>query len=163
MLHIAPGEIGANRKNRGNRLLTVIQYCIDMAISLRSSCKACRYNARMIYVVGRESNVLGYSFCNSELIYRIGTEVLGLQFRLRQERVFKNRYGQLIFEDILHFSNTKAGAGIPEQAIIEAARKIAVEALAEKQRSYPKGENTRYILDAIHKAASVKRSEAQYE
>lgn len=96
VLNIARGEIGSNRKNRGNRLLTVVQYCIDMAFSLYSASFVCKENARMIYVVGRESNVLGYSFCNSELIYRIGTEILGFDFILRQERAFKNRYGQII-------------------------------------------------------------------
>lgn len=33
VLKIAKNEFGSNRKNRGNRLLTVIQYCIDMALS----------------------------------------------------------------------------------------------------------------------------------
>ena len=58
---------------------------------------------------------LGYSFCNSELIYRIGTEVLGFDFILRQERAFKNRYGQIIYEDILHFSNTKLSSNLSKE------------------------------------------------
>lgn len=62
----------------------------------------------MIYVVGRESSVLGYSFCNSELIYNIGKEIFDLKLLLRQERVFKNRYGQMIYEDIIHFENKNA-------------------------------------------------------
>ena len=163
VLNIARGEIGSNRKNRGNRLLTVIQYCIDMAISLQTASQTCRPNARMIYVVGRESNVLGYSFCNSELIYRIGTEILGLNLINRQERVFKNRYGQMIFEDILHFANTKTSINLSEDALIDAARKIAVDALKKKQCDYPDSENIAYIQNAIEKAASVKRSEANYE
>lgn len=163
VLNIARGEIGSNRKNRGNRLLTVIQYCIDMAISLQTASQTCRPNARMIYVVGRESNVLGYSFCNSELIYRIGTEILGLNLITRQERVFKNRYGQMIFEDILHFANTKTSINLSEEVIIDAARKIAVDALKKKQCDYPNSENVGYIQNAIDKATSVKRSEANYE
>ena len=163
VLNIARGEIGSNRKNRGNRLLTVIQYCIDMAISLQTASQTCRQNARMIYVVGRESNVLGYSFCNSELIYRIGTEILGLNLINRQERVFKNRYGQMIFEDILHFANTKISINLSEKVLIDAARKIAVDVLREKQCNYPDSENVGYIQNAIDKATSVKKSEANYE
>jgi DNA modification methylase len=30
ILKVAHSEFGSNRKNRGNRLLTVIQYCLDM-------------------------------------------------------------------------------------------------------------------------------------
>ena len=71
VLRIARSEFGSNRKNRGNRFLTVIQYCIDMALSINEAIRVCKDNARMIYVVGRESSVLGYSFCNSELIYNI--------------------------------------------------------------------------------------------
>lgn len=33
VLEIAKSEFGANRKHRGNRFLTVIQYCIDIALS----------------------------------------------------------------------------------------------------------------------------------
>lgn len=92
VLAIAKNEFGSNRKNRGNRLLTVIQYCIDMALSFKEVIRTCRDGARMIYVVGRESNVLGYSFCNSRLIFEIATQIFEIPFLLRQERVFKNRF-----------------------------------------------------------------------
>lgn len=55
VLAIAKKEIGSNRKNRSNRLLTVIQYCIDMALSIKEAIYSCSPKARMIYVVGRES------------------------------------------------------------------------------------------------------------
>ena len=73
-------------------MLTVIQYCIDMALSFKEVIRTCRDGARMIYVVGRESNVLGYSFCNSRLIFEIATQIFEIPFLLRQERVFKNRF-----------------------------------------------------------------------
>lgn len=50
VLAIAKNEFGSNRKNRGNRLLTVIQYCIDMALSIKEAMRACWQNARMIYI-----------------------------------------------------------------------------------------------------------------
>lgn len=124
VLAIAKNEFGSNRKNRGNRLLTVIQYCIDMALSFKEAVRTCRQDARMIYVVGRESTVLGYSFCNSRLIFEIATEIFELPFLLRQERVFKNRFGQLIYEDILHFANVKTEDCPSDEEIENAARSI---------------------------------------
>ena len=159
VLAIAKNEIGSNRKNRGNRLLTVIQYCIDMALSIKEAMRACCQNSRMIYVVGRESNVLGYSFCNSRLIFEIATEVFQLPFLLRQERAFKNRFGQVIYEDILHFENIKTENFLSEEEIEDAARSIAVRILSEKAQMYPGSKNIELIFEAIEKAENVNRSE----
>ena len=159
VLAIAKNEFGSNRKNRGNRLLTVIQYCIDMALSIREACRICAPDSRMIYVVGRESSVLGYSFCNSQLIYEICTEIFDLPFLLRQERVFKNRFGQMIYEDILHFSCTKAGSKIEKNVVINTARNIAVRMLEEKKISCPNNKNHMLLDEAIMKAYQVKESE----
>lgn len=159
VLTIAKNEFGSNRKNRGNRLLTVIQYCIDMALSIKEAMRACCQGARMIYVVGRESNVLGYSFCNSRLIFEIATEIFQLPFLLRQERAFKNRFGQVIYEDILHFENSKIENFPSEGDIEEAARSIATRILSEKAQMYPDSKNIELIFEAIEKAENVNRSE----
>lgn len=156
VLIIAKSEFGSNRKNRGNRLLTVIQYCIDMAESIQEAIRACKDDARMIYVVGRESTVLGYSFCNSELIYNICTRIFDLPFLIRQERVFKNRFGQMIYEDILHFSNVNNTRTIDKFLIDEEARKIAVEMLSSKEEQENK--NKDLLEEAISKSANVKES-----
>lgn len=160
VLAIAKNEFGSNRKNRGNRLLTVIQYCIDMALSFWEAIRSCKDGARMIYVVGRESNVLGYSFCNSRLIFEIATQIFELPFLLRQERVFKNRFGQLIYEDILHFQNSKAGLFPSNDEIVSAARGIAVKTLFEKAQMYRDSENVGFIVEAINKSEKINRSEA---
>lgn len=159
VLAIARNEFGSNRKNRGNRLLTVIQYCIDMSLSLKEAVRVCQPNSRMIYVVGRESNVLGYSFCNSELIYNIAIEIFELPFLLRQERVFKNRFGQMIFEDILHFENDKKNFLLDDELIIERARSIATRMLKEKADMMPESKNIEFIFEAIEKAEKVNKSE----
>lgn len=159
VLDIAKNEFGSNRKNRGNRFLTVIQYCIDMALSIKEAIRVCRQNSRMIYVVGRESNVLGYSFCNSRLIFEIATEIFQLPFLLRQERSFKNRFGQVIYEDILHFENLKTESFLCEEDIEDAARSIAVRILSEKTKVYPDGKNIDLIFKAIEKAKCVNKSE----
>ena len=160
VLAIAKNEFGSNRKNRGNRLLTVIQYCIDMALSIKEAMRVCRQNARMIYVVGRESNVLGYSFCNSRLIFEIATEIFQLPFLLRQERSFKNRFGQIICEDILHFENAQTENFLGENALEDAARSIAVRVLHEKAQMYPDSKNLKLVLEAIEKAKDINKSEA---
>lgn len=159
VLEIAKNEFGANRKNRGNRLLTVIQYCVDMALSFKEAIRVCQPGARMIYVVGRESNVLGYSFCNSELIYNIATEIFELPFIIKEERAFKNRFGQLIFEDILHFENDKENLDLDEEIIIAEARKIALKSLAEKAELFPDSRNIEFVYDAISKAEKITKSE----
>ena len=159
VLNIAKSEFGSNRKHRGNRFLTVIQYCIDMAMSLKEAIRVCREGARMIYVVGRESTVLGYSFCNSELIYRIATEIFGMDFDIRQERVFKNRYGQMIYEDILHFINKKACLSADNE-IQSQARKIAVDMLLDRHSSMPENKNAEILAEAVEKANTVNMSEA---
>lgn len=159
VLSIAKSEFGSNRKHRGNRLYTVIQYCIDIALSLKEANRVCKTNARMIYVVGRESTVLGYSFCNSELVYNLGTRIFGFDLDIRQERVFKNRYGQMIYEDILHFINNDT-SNIAIDEIIDSARKIAVEMLESKLVVDNKNHNL--LEDAISKAQSIKPSEVHY-
>lgn len=159
VLAIARNEFVSNRKNRGNRLLTVIQYCIDIALSLKEAIRVCRPESRMVYVVGRESTVLGYSFCNSELIYNIGVEIFNLPFLLRQERVFKNRFGQMIYEDILHFENSKEKISLDDITIIEMARAIATRMLSEKAELMPESKNIKFIYDAIEKSAKINQSE----
>lgn len=159
VLAIARHEFGSNRKNRGNRLLTVIQYCMDMAFSIKEAMRVCSQNARMIYVVGRESNVLGYSFCNSRLIFEIATEIFNLPCLLRQERSFKNRFGQIIYEDILHFKNTNKDFSLNEADIENAARTIATRALSEKAMAHLDSKNIGLIFEAIKKAENVQQSE----
>lgn len=162
VLQIARSEFGSNRKNRGNRFLTVIQYCIDMALSINEAIRVCKDNARMIYVVGRESSVLGYSFCNSELIYDIVTEIYGLNLLIRQERVFKNRYGQMIYEDILHFENKKMTEQLKEQDIVEKARRIAIRILQDQLEIMPETKNTVLLINAISNSFKVRESEVVY-
>ena len=159
VLKLARSEFGSNRKNRGNRFLTVIQYCMDMALSIKEAIRVCKPESRMIYVVGRESTVLGCSFSNSKLIYEIASEIFELELIIKQERVFKNRFGTMIYEDILHFKNNKEMIGISENNILEKAQVIAVKMLKEKQ---PEEKNVNSLEDAIEHANRVKKSEVAY-
>lgn len=107
LLDVARSEIGSNRKHRANRFLTVTQYCIDISDSLKELQRVCRSGARMVFVVGRESNVMKTRFFNGDIVARVGAECVGLEPECRQERRFLNRYGDTIVEDLVHFRNVR--------------------------------------------------------
>lgn len=130
LLHIAKSEIGANRKHRGNRFLTVIQYCLDIALTLAEGVRICCPNARMIFIVGRESTVRGARIYNGEIVAEVAYRALGLSPLLRQERMFVNRFGKQIYEDILHFNVSHYT--LPD--FLNVARQVASDTL---QATYP--------------------------
>ncbi|MFB8793396.1 MAG: DNA methyltransferase [Microcoleus sp.] len=154
ILEVAKSEFGSNRKHRSNRFLTVIQYCLDIAYTLQELLRICSHDSRIIFVVGRESNIKGTPFFNGELVAEVASQVLGLSLDIRQERSFVNRYGKTIKEDILHFTKVE---NLQYYFTIHQARTIAVEALesayslADEQVKYE-------IKDAIDKAEKVQIS-----
>ena len=101
ILKVAHSEFGSNRKNRGNRFKTVIQYCIDMEIALNSFWKALKQNGKMVLVLGRESNVRGIPFYNGQLIIEILEKSCGFSNIRTLERKFTNKFGISIKEDII--------------------------------------------------------------
>lgn len=139
LLKVAKSEIGANRKHRSNRFLTVIQYCLDISQVFNELFRVCHPQARLIFIVGRESTVLGTPFFNGELVAEIAHRALGFDLILKQERVFLNRYGQNIYEDILHFlPPTKEMAG----GFLECARDVAQEVLEAVYQKAPEKAGT---------------------
>lgn len=126
-LFVARSEIGSNRKNRGNRFLTVTQYMLDMYDCFNELKRVCKVNSRVIFVVGRESNVKKTKFSNSEIIASVA-KLAGMDIIYRQERVFTNRYGKSIYEDILHFNNTKKATINDDSTIRSLAKKVLIEA-----------------------------------
>lgn len=125
-LSVAASEIGANRKHRQNRFLTVIQYCLDIGASVSEMFRACKKGGRVVMIVGRESSVLGVPFRNGELVVEVVRRAFGIELALRQERKFLNRFGQLIYEDVLHFESVPVEYLEPAQG---AARAVALESL----------------------------------
>lgn len=101
MLKVASSEIGSNRKNRGNRFLTVIQYCLDIEQALASFAKSLSRDGLLIMVLGRESRVRGIPFGNSAIVKALITQNDAYGDTSVHERVFVNRFGQSIYEDIL--------------------------------------------------------------
>lgn len=152
-LSIATSEIGANRKHRSNRFLTVIQYCMDIAQCIHELDRIAKPGARAIFVVGRESTVLKTPFFNGNLIKQIVGYGSHSRFRLEQERVFTNRYGQSIFEDILHFDLVPGDS----TNLVEKGRLIGVEALRSARDVAPDSSKAD-IAAAISSADEVRPS-----
>lgn len=153
LLHVARSEIGSNRKNRGNRFLTVIQYCLDIAEALKELRRVCRPSARIILVVGRESNVLKTRFFNGEIVTQLGVKCVGFKAEKRQERVFQNRFGSAIYEDIIHFHPNKSDdrfVGVPPVDIARQALQSALE--------YAPQESHAGLKDALTNLHNVKPS-----
>ncbi len=131
----APSEIGSNRQNRGNRFRTVIQYSLDMALALREMVRVSKPGARLILVLGRESRVRGERFFNGELVSEIAVRSVGIKMDRRQERVFRNRYGNNIYEDILHFCSK---GEVPDRSLVlKKAKRIAGTTLSATRSSLP--------------------------
>src|SRR5439155_12958117 len=75
----------------------------------------CTSDATLIFVVGRESNVRKTPFYNGAIVTRLA-QCVGLALQRRQERAFKNKFGNVIFEDILHFGIEPEGVSSHDPA-----------------------------------------------
>ncbi len=150
LLKIAKSEIGSNRKNRGNRFLTVIQFCLDIALTFAELARVCKPTARIIFVVGRESNVRNTKFYNGQIVAEIGVKSLGFELKLRQERMFTNRYGNNIVEDILHFTPAQT----QPNNYLDIAKELGILALREAQKTCEEG-SLSDLRTAIQRAATV--------
>ncbi len=119
LLKVAESEIGSNRKNRGNRFRTVVQYAIEMEQCLVSFGMTLKNGGTLILVVGYESNVRGIPFTNSGILREIAESLGCYYLKGERHRVFVNRFGKSIREDILILNST---GNIPAQGV---ARQIA--------------------------------------
>ncbi len=106
LLKVAESEIGSNRKNRANRFRTVVQYALDMELCLASLGLALKPGANLVMVVGHESNVRGVPFSNSAIIRELAGSLGCFQLEGERHRVFTNRFGKAIREDILVMAST---------------------------------------------------------
>lgn len=155
-LVVARSEIGSNRKFRQNRFLTVVQYCIDMALALSELSRVCRQEARVIFVLGRVSNVHKTPFFTSDILKRLAADVVGMRLHQQQERVFVNRFGQRIYEDILHLTPSPKQPTNRQDAV-KKARGIGRCVLLEALDRTP-SDRRHYLRDAIDAAEKVEAS-----
>lgn len=153
LLRVARSEFGANRKHRGNRFLTVIQYALDMAEWLTEMRRVLTREGRMIVVIGRESTVRGVAFRNGELLAALA-EASGFDLTIRQERRFVTRFGEPILEDILHFRHAPSG----QPAGLDTARRIATALLRSAMSPVLAPDVASDLRAAISEAATIRPS-----
>ncbi len=154
LLKIARSEIGSNRANRSNRFYTVVQYCLDIADSLQEISRVCKKDARLVFIVGYESKVLGVPFYNANILERIAIESGLYRQVLRQKRKFKNKFGQIIREDVINFYNLKNSEATRDR-IDRVAREVALDVLKDGI-SLVKKKNYKYLKDAIERVKDIK-------
>ena len=151
MLRVAHSEMGSNRKHRGNRFLTVIQYSLDIELAIKSLARALVPNGLLIMVLGRESKVRGAAFANSDIVASLIERCGAFAKPKSYERVFTNRYGQSIYEDIL----VAQRIGVPDER--EQARYVAKTSLLGALNNQT-GDVQADIADAIDLIDSVRPS-----
>jgi len=152
ILNVAQSEFGSNRKNRGNRFLTIIQYTIDMAETLKAMQKALNKEGAAIMVVGRESNVKKTPFFNGNIIIDLCKKTGIFNIVHQNERHFRNKFGTLIYEDILVLQpNTR------QESTDEIARSVACSHLKEAIFRTPT-ESKKDLLKAIDSVNKVTSS-----
>ncbi|HEY9691728.1 MAG TPA: Bpu10I family restriction endonuclease [Oculatellaceae cyanobacterium] len=155
LLKIAKSEIGSNRANRGNRFYTVVQYCLDIADTLRELSRVAKDGARIVFVVGHESNVLGVPFHNADIIEKIAVKANIFDRVLRQKREFKNKFGKIIREDLINFINLKNQSH--KETVEQIAREVALDVL-KSGLSLVSSKNLEYIEDAIDNVQDIGRT-----
>jgi DNA modification methylase len=152
VLSVAKSEIGANRKFRQNRFLTVVQYCMDMSQVFEELQRICKKKSRIIFIVGRESNVRRTAFRNAELIIDVA-KVSGFDLIGQQPRKFGNKFGELIYEEILKFFKVRKAS----KDAIEESRNIGISALMYALQTCDEEVKVE-IQEAIEKAKNIDAS-----
>lgn len=153
VLEVAKSEIGSNRKFRGNRFLTVVQYCMDMSQVFEELKRVCTLDAKVIFIVGRESNVRKTPFYNSDLLVKVA-QACGLKLEGKQPRVFGNKFGVAIYEDILRFSIESKELNT---AATDAARAIGIKGLKAALK-IASDDVIAELEDAVQKAKQIQPS-----
>lgn len=152
LLRVAKSEIGSNRANRSNRFYTVVQYCIDMTNALQELARVLKPKARAVFIVGHESKVLGTSFYNADIIEQIAVGSGLFSVILRQKRVFTNRFGESIREDILNL--TRETNVLDDSLSCRVGRSVARACLGDAVGRVSDG-NRKFLTDAIDRSTSI--------
>jgi SAM-dependent methyltransferase len=152
LLKVARSEIGSNRANRGNRYVTVVQYCIDISAALEEMGRVLKSGGRAVLILGYESKVLGVPFYNAEIVSSIATQSGLFEKVLHQKRVFKNRFGESIREDILNLRRSRLSADLISTIAI--ARDVARDALLSAA-TRATDENGHLLADTISRIPDI--------
>jgi hypothetical protein len=126
-----------------------------MALMFNELKRLCKKDSKLIIVVGRESSVRKTPFFNADIVAEIAVTAAQLSLPVRQERVFTNRFGQSIFEDILHFSVTSPPND--NNILLSKAREVALETLLKAKKAAPE-ESMIDLKDAINSISLIEPS-----
>jgi hypothetical protein len=148
MLKVAESEIGSNRKNRANRFRTVAQYTLDMEQCLASFSLSLKKHGVLILVIGHQSNVRGIPFSNSSILRDIAVYLGCFEAEGEFHRVFTNRFGKPIREDIILLRNKG------NRPSVGSAYKIAETHLAQAL-TIATGDTHDDILNAISELPAI--------
>lgn len=154
-LRIATSEIGSNRKHRQNRLLTVVQYCLDMALALGEMARVLRSGSHAVVVIGRESRVRKLPFNNGALLGSLVLQSESFALERRTERKFTSRFGGVIYEDLLFL---RRGAAASVAIDSDASRAVGVHALERAKRADLEPDVTEDLEAAIAQSSIVRPS-----
>ncbi len=158
VLPAARAEFGSNRKHRQNRFLTVIQYAQDLGLALSELDRVMQRDGLSIWVIGRESKVLGESVTNPAILHAMAVGVCGVELVRKHERRFTSRFGTLVYEDILIYRH-RGGAGRIHEAemIAEYGSFVGRQVLETLRRD--RDDDARWELSsAIDRAEAVRPS-----
>jgi hypothetical protein len=117
-----------------------------MATAMQELARVLRPGARAVLVVGYESKVLGAPFHNADIVEQLAMQSGAFEVLLRQKRVFTNRFGDAIREDILNLRRDSYTANSELPFIV--GRAVAREALAAASTSVSDG-NRDLLTDAM--------------
>ena len=151
LLKVAESEIGSNRKNRSNRFRTVVQYALDMEQCLVSFSLTLKVGGQLIIVVGHESNVRGIPFSNSAILREIADSLGCFRLEGERHRVFVNRFGKSIREEILVVCSTGA-------APVEGTARHVAQGHLEGALQHAAGEPRDDIEAALSEIATISTS-----
>ncbi|MBI3940217.1 MAG: Bpu10I family restriction endonuclease [Acidobacteria bacterium] len=123
-----------------------------MANALQELARVLRPDGRAVVILGHESRVLGAPFYNADIVERIacGSEMFDIV--LQQQRVFTNRFGESIREDILNLRREAYRNG--DQLAKVLGRSVAVEALNSALATVPTS-NHPLLIDAISRINEI--------
>lgn len=119
----------------------------------------------MIFVVGHESRVLSVPFYNANIISNLAEGSGLFKLVLQQQRTFKNKFGKLIREDLLHFEKEKNK--VEEKTIEAVARIVALKVLKKGLTEVPRKnvDALKYainLVDTVQGIPIYNRNEVQY-
>jgi hypothetical protein len=117
-----------------------------MAHTVQELSRVIKKNGRAVFIVGHESRVLGVPFYNADMLERIARESGLFDVVLRQQRLFLNRFGQKIREDILNLQ--RAPHARCETTVLTLGRAVAHGAL-ESSLAIVAEKNSALLQEAI--------------